>query len=106
MESVDGHSKEFPPHIEQPICVEAIEGETYQNLIDGKGEYKLTDTFSTTWTESNNSIENPPSMIEIPEIWGNTVQGYANIVTAQMVVDSINNSDIGCTATLKSDKKL
>ena len=45
-------------------------------------------------------------MIEIPEIWGNTVQGYANIVTAQMVVDSINNSDIGCTATLKSDKKL
>ena len=92
LESVDGNSKEFNPHLEQPVCVETIEGETYQNLIEGKGEYKLTDTFSTTWTESNNSIENPPSMIEIPEIFGNTVQGFANCVTTDQIVTSLVNT--------------
>lgn len=109
LESIDGSPNEFTPHIEQSVCVETIEGETYQNLIEGKGEYKLTDTFSTTWTESNNSIDNPPSVIEIPEIWGNTVQGYANIVTAQQIVDSINNSawTDGNSATLSpTDSKL
>lgn len=91
LESVDGNSKEFNPHLEQPVCVETIEGETYQNLIEGRGEYKLTDTFSTTWTESNNSIENPPSMIEIPEIWGNTVQGYCDLLSAKDFVEHFNN---------------
>ena len=80
----------FKPPQNQPICLESMEGETYQNLIKGKGEYKLTDTFSTTWTESNNSIENPPSMIEIPEIWGNTVQGYANEISYQAFIDNFN----------------
>lgn len=92
LESVDGSPNEFTPHIKQPVCVETIEGETYQNLIEGKGEYKLTDTFSTTWTESNNSIENPPSMIEIPEIFGNTVQGFANCVTTDQIVTSLVNT--------------
>lgn len=91
LESVDGSPNEFTPHIEQPVCVEAIEGETYQNLIDGKGEYKLTDTFSTTWTGSNDSIENAPSMIEIPEIWGNTVQGYVDLLSAKTFVEHFNN---------------
>lgn len=103
LESIDGSPNEFTPHIEQPVCVESIEGETYQNLIEGKGEYKLTDTFSTTWTESNNSIENPPSMIEIPEIWGNTVQGYANVVTSKQVVDSIVNSGVDVNTKLNAD---
>ncbi len=89
-ESIEGSPNQFNPHIEQPVCVDVIEGQTYQNLIEGKGEYKLTDTFSTTWTESNNSIENPPSMIEIPEIYGNTIQGFANCVTAKQIVDSVN----------------
>lgn len=106
LESVDGSPNEFTPHIEQPVCVECIEGETYQNLIEGKGEYKLTDTFSTTWTESNNSIENPPSMIEIPEIWGNTIQGYANVVTEKMIYDSITNSSVATQVTLNSDNSL
>lgn len=106
LESVDGNSKEFNPHLEQPVCVETIEGETYQNLVKGKGEYKLTDTFSTTWTESNNSIENPPSMIEIPEIFGNTVQGYANVVTEKMIYDSITNSSVATQVTLNSDNSL
>lgn len=106
LESIDGNSKEFNPHLEQPVCVEAIEGETYQNLIDGKGEYKLTDTFSTTWTKSNNSIENPPSMIEIPEIWGNTVQGYANVVTEKMIYDSITNSSVTTKVIMNSDNSL
>lgn len=92
LESINGNSKEFNPHLEQSVCVETIEGETYQNLIEGKGEYKLTDSFSTTWTESNNSVENPPAIVEVPEIFGNTVQGYANVVTSKMIVDSINNS--------------
>lgn len=106
LESIDGNSKEFNPHLEQPVCVEAIEGETYQNLIEGKGEYKLTDTFSATWTESNNSIENPPSMIEIPEIFGNTVQGYANVVTEKMIYDSITNSSVTTKVIMNSDNSL
>ena len=106
LESIDGSPKEFNPHLEQPVCVETIEGETYQNLIEGKGEYKLTDTFSTTWTESNNSIENPPSMIEIPEIWGNTVQGYANVVTEKMIYDSITNSSVTTKVIMNSDNSL
>lgn len=81
----------FKPPQNQPICLEYIEGETYQNLIEGKGEYKLTDTFSATWTESNNCIENAPNMIEIPEIFGNTVQGYANLITNQQLADSLNS---------------
>ena len=85
LESIDGSTKEFNPHIEQPVCVEVIEGETYQNLVNGKGEYKLTDIFSTTWTESNNSIDNPPSMIEIPEIWGNTIQDENDLNIIQSV---------------------
>ena len=91
LESVDGSPNEFNPHIEQLVCVETIEGETYQNLVNGKGEYKLTDTFSSTWTESNNSIDNPPSMIEIPEIWGNTVQGYCDLLSAKDFVEHFNN---------------
>lgn len=91
LESIDGNTKEFNPHLEQPICVEAIEGETYQNLVEGKGEYKLTDTFSTTWTEENNTLENMPNAIEIPEIWGNTVQGYARAVSNKDLVNHMNN---------------
>ncbi len=87
----DFANTELNPTNDQSVCVEEISGETYQNLIEGKGEYKLTDTFSTTWTESNNSIDNPPSMIEIPEIWGNTVQGYCDLLSAKDFVEHFNN---------------
>lgn len=100
LESVDGSTKEFNPHLEQPVCVETIEGETYQNLIEGKGEYKLTDTFSATWTESNNSIENPPSMIEIPEIFGNTIQGYANVLTPYVIKEHWKKANWITNATI------
>jgi len=64
-----------------------IVGQTYENLSKGKGEYNLTDTYSATWTESNNSIENPPSMIEIPEIFGNTIQDENDLNIIQSVGD-------------------
>ena len=89
IESIDGN-KEFNTTLEQEVCVEVIEGETYQNLVNGNGEYKLTDTFSTTWTENNSSIDNAPSIIEIPEIWGNTVQGFPRAVTNKDLVNHIN----------------
>lgn len=82
LESVDGSTKEFNPHLEQPICVETIEGETYQNLIEGKGEYKLTDAIDErTISESEiaNGIENLPSVIEITSLWGNTYQNPNNL---------------------------
>lgn len=102
LESVDGSPNEFNPHIEQPVCVETIEGETYQNLIEGKGEYRLTDTFSTTWTESNNCIENASNIIEIPEIFGNTVQGFANCITTDQIVTSlVNTINTGATSYSK-----
>ena len=80
-----------------------IVGKTYENLADGKGEYELTDAYSVTWTKSNNVFENMPSMIEIPEIWGNTVQGHTNVVTEKMIYDSITNSSATTTVTMKSD---
>lgn len=86
IESIDG-KKEFDTDKEQEVCVEVIEGETYQNLVDGKGEHKLTDIFSTTWTESNNSIDNAPSVIEVPEIWGNTIQDETDLSNIQSVGD-------------------
>ena len=100
MQQTEGKPTQFTPHMEQPICLEYIEGQTYQNLIDGKGEYKLTDTFSTTWTESNNSIENPPSMIEIPEIFGNTVQGYANVLTPYVIKEHWEKANWITNATI------
>ena len=87
MQQVEGLPTQFTPHMEQPICLEYMEGETYQNLIKGKGEYKLTDSYSATWTESNISIENPPNAIEIPEIWGNTVQDENDLNIIQSVGD-------------------
>ena len=86
-ESIEGKPSELSPIIDHPISVEVIEGQTYQNLINGKGEYNLTDSYNTTWTENNNTFENMPSMIEIPEIWGNTVQDENDLSNIQSVGD-------------------
>ena len=67
------------------VKISEIKGNTLQNLVDGKGKYTLTDTYNETWTENNNSFEDMPNMIEIPEIFGNTVQGYANVLTPEVI---------------------
>lgn len=100
---VDDNKTTIQDALEQKAKGIEIIGQTYENLVVGRGEYKLTDTFSTTWTESNDSIENAPSMIEVPEIWGNTVQGYANVVTSKQVVDSIVNSGVDVNTKLNAD---
>lgn len=100
---IDDNKVTIQDTLEQKAKGIEIIGQTYENLVEGSGEYKLTDTFSTTWTESNNSIENPPSMIEIPEIWGNTVQGYANCVTSKQIVDSLVLTGFDLSSTLYDD---
>ena len=73
------------------VKISEIKGNTLQNLVDGKGKYTLTDTYNEAWTESNNIFENMPSMIEIPEIHGNTVQGFANCVSYKQIADCVNS---------------
>lgn len=64
-----------------------IVGQTYKNLANGKGEYNLTDTYNATWNENNNSFENMPNVIEISEIYGNTVQDESDLSIIQSVGD-------------------
>ena len=73
--------------LEQKAKEIEIKGQTYENLIQGKGEYNLTDTYSATWTESNDSFENMPNVIEISEIYGNTVQDENDLNIIQSVGD-------------------
>ena len=73
--------------LEQKAKEIEIKGQTYENLIQGKGEYNLTDTYSATWTESNDSFENMPNVIEISEIYGSTVQDESDLSYIQSVGD-------------------
>lgn len=84
---IDDNKATIQDTLEQKAKGIEIIGQTYENLVDGKSEHKLTNDFSTTWTITNNSIDNPPSMIEIPEIWGNTVQDESDLNIIQSVGD-------------------
>lgn len=84
---VDDNKLVIKDTLEQKAKGIEIVGQTYENLAKGKGEYDLTDTYSATWTESNNSFEDMPNMIEISEIWGNTVQDKSDLNIIQSVGD-------------------
>jgi len=82
---VDSTEATINDTLEQKVKGIEIIGQTYDNLIESNVEYKLTDTYSTTWIEGTEYIENMPSMIEISEIFGNTVQDENDL----SVIDSV-----------------
>ena len=89
MNVVDNNKVTIQDTLEQKAKEIEIKGQTYENLIQGKGEYNLTDTYSATWTESNDSFENMPNVIEISEIYGNTVQDENDLNIIQSVGEAI-----------------
>ena len=79
---VDDNKLTIKDTLEQKAKGIEIIGQTYENLVVGKGEYKLTDTINErTISESEiaNGIENLPSAIEITSLWGNTYQNPNNL---------------------------
>ena len=86
---VDDNKLIIKDTLEQKAKGIEVTGQTYENLIQGKGEYNLTDTYSATWTESNDSFENMPNVIEISEIYGNTVQDENDLNIIQSVGEAI-----------------
>lgn len=100
LESIDGLPSEFQPHVSQEVYVDRVEGQTYKNLIDGKGSYTLSNPYSQTLTEANNELIDYPHLIEVTEVWGDTKQGFYNQVTIDQLVASISNAiDTGGVTT-------
>ena len=95
MQQVEGSPTQFTPHMLQPICLEYIEGQTYQNLVDGKGEKTLIMECSPIITnfDSNafNTPQNQPICLEYIE--GNTSQDVDNIQNVGELFESKNLFD-------------
>ena len=87
VESLDTDNLVLLDTLEQRAKNIEILGQTYENLIEGEGEYKLTDPRSVTWTESNDSFTDLPSIVEVSEIYGNTVQDTNDLNNIQSVGD-------------------
>lgn len=67
--------------------LDEVEGRTYQNITKNGQESNVTTLeFSQTLSKSG-VLTSPPSQVAIKEIQGNTIQGFENVVTNQMIVD-------------------